>query len=302
MGWDLTALVDPARPEDTGALLVAWAAAFGDGVAEATLRGGAIAGARRAVIRGAAQVQGALAEWAAEHVRDDGALDVELLLDVEGDPDIWPAPVALACGPRHAGPQGTGRRVPLVLGFGDRRAYAEGVRLAGGVTLDETFVRQALEGMCRALRPTTLVLEEEQATGLPLNAHLVYHRDVSGFEQDLRDIAQMTLHGGGGLDGARAHVPKLSEALRTFRIVFAGRVPEHSRELVRLLEAHAAAVMDPAWSLDHGTLERALLESEDLDLFADDGHGVGFAALPFLEEVCEDPYVALLEAAAGGRS
>lgn len=296
MSWDLTAVVEPARPEDLGGLLEAWAAAFGDAISEAELRGGPGDRPHRETIVGAASVRRALPEWAVEHVRGDGALDVMLQLEVAPGGQTRPFPCAEACGPRHDGPQGTGRRAPLVLSFGNRRAYREGVELVGGPTLDDAFVRRSLETLCRALRPRTLILEEEQATGLQLNAHLVYHRDLGGFEQDVRDIAHLTLLGGAGLDGARAHIPTLSESLHACRMAFAGRRPERSRALVRFLEAHAPALLDPArpWSLERETMEQALLESEELDFFVD-GDGVGVAAVPFLTQCCEAPYLSLIE-------
>lgn len=220
----------------------------------------------------------------------DQTIQIVVILSSYENWDYFPVPELYLFGSQHPGMGDHRRRSNAVISFGNRRAYMGKNILPSGKKLDEFFVIEVLQHICKQVQPESLYLINEECVSIPLNYHFIFHRHLAGYATDLAEIVQLILYGGKGFnDARRRYEPALSN---NSTMLFCKRGGDYLASLkqfwatqVEQLEAHGIPE-----ELDSNLVEDALIACEHLEFFYTSHNGLGIYSKPLLESYCEDLY------------
>jgi hypothetical protein len=297
MTWDIEADVDIA-PEGYGRLCRALVGFFADDLSsievEVTQGDWPVDKVAEQSFTGPDDID-ALVAFMAAHGAPLHATHVRLVLERAGALDYRPEPEFHVFGDELEGDGNHRRRAPVVLGFGNRKAWLGEAALPSGLSLSDETLMLALQHVCKEARPGSLYVVSEEQVSIPFNEHFVFHADANTYLQDLTDIVQLCLYGGDGRYGdARDRYEPALQGDST--MMFGKRRGEHLEAVQRFLTAKLPRLEAHGLprSITSSALESALLASEDLEFFFVDA-GLGIFHAPLFRGYVEDFYFELIE-------
>lgn len=222
---------------------------------------------------------------------------IHIMFTMCGEYDNWdyaPWPEVYLSGPRDYDANYRRRRRDAMLYFGNRKAFQGNNTLASGRILDEAFVIQVLEQVCRRVQPQALYLLNEESVSIPLNYHFVFHRTLAGYASDIAEIVQVMLHGGKTFQDGRRNYEQALFAERT--MLFCKRGGEYLAFIKQFLAVLAPQLEERGVpdDLNLNLVGDALLACEDLDFFFTPNDGLGIYSKPLLSTYCENLYLEIM--------
>ena len=198
-------------------------------------------------------------------------------------------------GTKHIGLSGARRRCDAMIDFGNRKRFAGQDRLITGELADEELLIRWLTQLCDKAQPRSLFVGAEETVSIPLNYHMVYHDSAAQYHDDLIEIAQLSLHGGGCYDDGRSQYDALI-AGDCNPMLFAKR---HGARLQQLLASLLdnkpvlEALLD-GLEIPDQLIEEVVMDDYESMQVMDTKNGLGVSSLPFLHDYCEYVYLELL--------
>ncbi|WP_428267918.1 hypothetical protein [Haliangium sp.] len=231
-----------------------------------------------------------------EHLASTHTVRVRFALHGAGALEYRPDPEIRLYGDDLAGDGNHRRRTPVVLGFGNRKAWRGNAELPSGLNLGEDLLVQTLRAVCSRVRPRSLYLVNEEQVSIPFNDHFVFHSEPSAYLRDLEDIVQLCLHGGDGRyrDARARYEPALHSGAK---LMFCKRQGDYLESVLQFLAAKLPQLEARGLpeAVDFSLLEPALLANQDSDFFFVED-GVGVYHVPLFQGYVEAVYFELAEA------